>query len=361
MRRQIFIFFVFATLLAFVFHCHRPAATAVHFEAERIPYPRLSDYAFFAGVLKKLQPNARVLPYEPITPLFTDYAHKARFVWMPEGVQATVDKEGFIQFPDHSVLIKNFYYPADFQLPEANWDMVETRLLVKRGGKWEAFTYVWNDQDTDAELNVVGDFKGVSWTDEQGRARAVDYAVPNKNQCKSCHNRDKELLPIGPRVRYLNKALTYPDGATANQLERWQQAGMLAPGDWAAQFAPVADWDKPQVGDTEQRALAYLEANCGHCHSPRGPAHTTGLYLTTDYADSPTQLGFCKSPVAAGKGSGGRLFSILPGQPDSSILVFRMESNDPGIMMPEIGRAVAHEEGIALVRAWIEGLDGGCR
>lgn len=361
MRRQIFIFFVFATLLAFVFHCHRPAATAVHFEAERIPYPRLSDYAFFAGALKKLQPNARVLPYEPITPLFTDYAHKARFVWMPEGVQATVDKEGFIQFPGHSVLIKNFYYPADFRKPEADLDMVETRLLVKRAGKWEAFTYVWNDQDTDAELNVVGDFKGVSWTDEQGRARAVDYAVPNKNQCKSCHNRDKELLPIGPRVRYLNKALTYPDGATANQLERWQQAGMLAPGDWAAQFAPVADWDNPQVGDTEQRALAYLEANCGHCHSPRGPAHTTGLYLTTDYADSLTQLGFCKSPVAAGKGSGGRLFSILPGKPDSSILVFRMESNDPGIMMPEIGRAVAHEEGIALVRAWIEGLDGGCR
>lgn len=361
MRKRVSLFILFAALLAFVLHCHRPAATAVRFEAGRIPYPRLSDYAFFTGNLKKLQPNARVLPYEPITPLFTDYAHKARFVWMPEGVQAAVDEEGFIQFPDHSVLIKNFYYPADFREPGENWDMVETRLLVKRAGKWEAFTYVWNDQDTDAELHVVGDFKDVSWTDEQGRARAAAYAVPNKNQCKSCHNRDKELLPIGPRLRYLNKALTYPDGSTANQIERWQQAGMLTPGGWAAQFAPIADWADPQSGNTEQRALAYLETNCGHCHSPRGAAHTTGLYLATDYAGSPTQLGFCKSPVAAGKGSGGRLFSILPGQPDSSILVFRMESNDPGIMMPEIGRAVAHEEGIALVRAWIEGLEGGCR
>jgi hypothetical protein len=84
------------------------------------------------------------------------------------------------------------------------------------------------------------------------------------------------------------------------------------------------------------------------------------LYLGTDFLDRPAHLGICKSPVAAGKGSGGRQFGIHPGQPDRSILVYRMEANDPGVMMPEIGRAVAHEEGVALVREWIEGLEGGC-
>ncbi|MCB0589150.1 MAG: hypothetical protein KDD06_27925, partial [Phaeodactylibacter sp.] len=357
MQRLIYLLFVITLA-----NCQgpQPAAT-VQFDPEKVPYPHLSDYAFFTGEMKELSPNAGVLPYEPITPLFSDYAYKSRFVWMPKGLQATVNGEGVIEFPDHSVLIKNFYYPADFREPDKGWDMVETRLLVKRRGSWEAFTYVWNEEDTDAELNVVGDFRKVSWTNEAGRARAVEYAVPNKNQCKSCHNRNKELLPIGPRVRYLNKAFSYPDGSAANQLAKWQQAGILAAGSWAEQFAPLPDWDDPQSGTTEERALAYLEVNCGHCHNPEGPAHTTGTYLTSDFQDEKGKLGVCKSPVAAGKGSGGRLFGIAPGQPDSSILVYRMESDDPGVMMPEIGRAAPHEEGIALVREWIERLEGACR
>ncbi|MCO6478876.1 MAG: hypothetical protein J5I94_19735 [Phaeodactylibacter sp.] len=355
-----FTYLLFFLALAFAY-CQSPQpVTTVQFDPEQVPYPRLSDYHFFTGEMKALAPNARVLPYEVITPLFSDYAHKARFVWMPEGQQAAVSEEGVIEFPDNSVLIKNFYYPADFRQAEAEWDMVETRLLVKREGKWEAFTYVWNEADTEAELNVVGDFKDVSWTDEAGRARTVEYAVPNKNQCKSCHNRNKELLPIGPRVSHLNSALAYPDGSTANQLDKWQQAGILAAGDWAGRFAPLPDWDDPQSGTVEERALAYLEVNCGHCHHPEGPAHTTGMYLTTDFQEEKSKLGVCKSPVAAGKGSGGRMYGIVPGQPDSSILVYRMEANDPGIMMPEIGRAVAHEEGIALVREWIAGMEGGC-
>ncbi|MCB0548203.1 MAG: hypothetical protein KDD19_11525 [Phaeodactylibacter sp.] len=355
-------YLLFALALTFVgLQCQSPQTSAtVQFDAEQAPYPRLSDYAFFTGKLKDLAPNTGVVPYAPITPLFSDYAHKARYVWMPEGQQARVDEEGWIEFPDNTVLIKNFYYPADFRRPGEEWDMVETRLLAKRQGKWEAFTYVWNADDTEAELNVVGGFAEVNWTDEAGRARSLEYAIPNKNQCKSCHNRRQEILPIGPRVRHLNRDFAYPDGSTANQLAKWQEAGILAAGDWAARFAPLPDWDDPQSGTVEERALAYLEVNCGHCHHPEGPAHTTGMYLTTDFRQERGKLGFCKAPVAAGKGSGGRLFGIAPGQPDSSILAYRMEANDPGVMMPEIGRAIPHEEGIALIRTWIAGLPEGC-
>lgn len=359
MQRSTHLLFALALVLA---SCQSPQpAGPVQFDPGKVPYSHLSDYAFFAGEMKALAPNARVLPYDVITPLFSDYAYKARFVWMPEGRQATVDEEGVIEFPGHSVLIKNFYYPADFRQPGTGWDMVETRLLVKREGKWEAFTYVWNEEDTDAELNIVGDFKNVNWTDEAGRARRLEYAIPNKNQCKSCHNRKQELLPIGTKARHLNRPLSYPGGTTANQLAKWQEAGFLAAGDWAARFAPIADWDEPRSGTLEERALAYLEVNCGHCHHPEGPAHTSGMYLTTDFREEKGKLGLCKSPVAAGKGSGGRMFGIVPGQPDSSILLYRMEANDPGVMMPEIGRAAPHVEGIALVREWIEGLEGECR
>jgi hypothetical protein len=66
-----------------------------------------------------------------------------------------------------------------------------------------------------------------------------------------------------------------------------------------------------------------------------------------------TQLGIGKAPVAAGKGSGGRLFGIVPGKPEESILQYRIESTHPGIMMPELGRKLVHEEGVELVRQWI--------
>jgi hypothetical protein len=68
------------------------------------------------------------------------------------------------------------------------------------------------------------------------------------------------------------------------------------------------------------------------------------------------RLGLGKPPVAAGRGSGNRKYGIVPGKPAESILLFRMESDDPGIRMPELGRQLKHVEGVELVRAWIKEL-----
>ncbi|MFM8361344.1 MAG: hypothetical protein ACKOA4_01475, partial [Haliscomenobacter sp.] len=127
--------------------CARPQPAVhggpVRVDFAQLPFPKLSDYRFFKGDMTAMVPNDRVLPYELITPLFTDYAHKTRFVWMPEGAApARVDAQGRIEFPDEAVLIKNFYYPRDFRKPEGQRDMVETRLLVKDKGEWTAYTYV---------------------------------------------------------------------------------------------------------------------------------------------------------------------------------------------------------------------------
>lgn len=322
----------------------------------QVPYPRLSQYGFFSGKLHRLQPAPGVLPYELATPLFTDYAHKARFVWMPAGVQAQVDERGYISFPDHAVLIKNFYYPADFRDASSKRDMVETRLLIQKNGRWEAFTYEWNSAGTDADLMQVGNIRPVGWISESGVKMEIDYIIPNKNQCKSCHNVKGDVQPIGPKIRNLNFDLTYPDGVKTNQLVRWQQAGYLAPGNYAPETHPaLPKWDDPQSGPLAERAAAYLDANCGHCHRPEGPANTTGTYYHWEETEL-TRRGVGKAPVAAGKGSGGRHFGIVPGQPDASILVYRMESTDPGEMMPELGRVTAHREGIALLKEWIESL-----
>jgi hypothetical protein len=105
----------------------------------------------------------------------------------------------------------------------------------------------------------------------------------------------------------------------------------------------------------ESRARAYLDANCGHCHAPGRPADTSGLFLTWDETD-PTRLGVMKHPVAAGRGSGDLEFDIVPGDPAASILTYRVASTDPGVMMPEVGRGLVHDEGLALLSDWIAAM-----
>src|SRR6185503_11056004 len=139
-----------------------------------------------------------------------------------------------------------------------------------------------------------------------------------------------------------------------NQLAHWTRLGLLT-GAPAPDVAPrSARWDDP-AEPLEARARAYLDANCAHCHNAKGSASNSGLVLTLEET-RPTALGIGKGPVAAGRGSGGFDVGIKPGDPDASILVFRMASTEPGLMMPELSRSLTHDEGLALIRAWIKSL-----
>ena len=104
------------------------------------------------------------------------------------------------------------------------------------------------------------------------------------------------------------------------------------------------------------RARSYLDINCGHCHSATGPADTSGLYLNGETLDR-VRLGWCKAPIAAGQGRGGHQYGIVPGHPERSILYYRMQSRDPGAMMPELGRNLLDEAGSALVAEWIGDME----
>ncbi len=319
------------------------------------PFEKLSEYHFFKGDLKNLIPNDRVLPYELITALFTDYAHKSRFVWMPEGASATYSKDEVMEFPVGTVLIKNFYYPHDFRDESKGKKIMETRLLVRRPDKWDAIDYVWNDAQTDAELNIVGDSRKADFIDLKGTARHINYSVPNKNQCKNCHNLNNVLMPIGPKVRYLNKDLKYAEGIM-NQLDKWAETGYLKGYKKEENSTnKIADAFDEKSGTLEERAKSYLEVNCAHCHRREGSANTSGLFLMLS-DKNPESWGIMKSPVAAGAGSGNNLYDIVPGKPGESILVYRTESDDPEIRMPELGRSVAHAEAIILIKEWIAAM-----
>jgi uncharacterized repeat protein (TIGR03806 family) len=295
----------------------------------------LSEFRLLLG-RQGQNPNARVTPYSLNTPLFSDYAEKFRYAYVPAGKTIAWRAEGVLDFPVGSVLVKSFGYPADFRKPDENIRILETRLLIHRASGWVALPYVWKADGSDAELKRAGTRIDVSWVQADGAKSAISYAVPNVNQCKDCHALDGVMTPIGPKARNLSSSLF--------------AAGLVK--DAPARFARIPEWNTLSTGSTEARARAYLDVNCGHCHNPRGAASNSGLYLTWESAAGPN-LGIGKRPVAAGQGGGALAFDISPGHPEQSILIYRLASTEPGTAMPELGRATAHREGLALLRQWI--------
>ena len=312
---------------------------------------RLSDYHFFEGRLSDLTPVPGVYPYDLNTPLFSNYAEKLRFFKIPPGKRIRYQDSTVFDFPEGSVLIKNFYYPKDFRKPEKGRILLETRLLVHEAAGWQAYPYIWNEAQTEAYYDPAGETREIKYVNESGKRITTPYLIPNKNQCKGCHLKSGELVPVGPSARQLNRTSGF-SGDRKNQLVFWHEEGVLEDLPVAADIPPAVVWDDPSSGSLNARARAYLDANCGHCHSRQGPANTSGLFLDF-YESDPSHLGVNKSPVAAGRGSGNLRFDIVPGEPRQSILVYRMRTDDPSIAMPEIGREQVHSQGVALIEEWI--------
>lgn len=315
---------------------------------------KLSEYGFFTGNMADLQPEANVIPYDLNTPLFTDYALKARFIRLPEGQKAQYNAQQVLNFPIGTAIIKNFYYNHDDAKPEKGRQIIETRVLLLEEKGWTALPYIWNETQDEAILEVAGGTRTVKWKNAAGKKQKIDYQIPNMVMCKGCHSYEKKMIPIGPSARQLNKSFEYASGSK-NQLEYWSEAGVLEGLPDIVTVPELSQWDDTDAA-LEDRARAYLDANCGHCHNPAGPANTSGMFLDVHTTD-PGQLGVKKGPIAAGRGTGGLAHGIEPGKPDESILVFRMASTDPGIMMPEMGRQLTHDEGLALVKEWIRTLE----
>ena len=352
--------------------CGNEAKITPIFHAEGNP-ANLSDWGILDVSSGQLELGERVLPYDLNTPLFSDYAHKLRTVWMPDGRTATYQETETFDFPIGSIISKTFYYPksangdvlkttdttqirlkSGFDLDEVR--LIETRLLVHREAGWVALPYVWNTEQTEATLKRSGDLQKLTLRDDNDKTKFT-YVVPNANQCAGCHATNattKAIHPIGPRARHLNRTFDYADGK-AQQLVAWEAKSYLA--DVPAQSPALANW-QDKTAALEDRARAYLDMNCAHCHNPVGPADTSGLNL--EPGATAVALGRCKLPIAAGKGTGDRLYDIVPGQSDASILTYRLASTDPAAMMPELGRALAHTEGVALIRDWIDAMDGDC-
>ena len=339
-------------LFGFMSSCMSSGDESIGFSSpENFPYSHLSQYNFFVGDIKALEPAVGVVPYQVISPLWADHAGKARFIVLPaNGTIDTSDSDGW-RYPDGTIIIKNFFITPDLAEPDI-WSPIETRLLIMEMGEWKNHTYVWNADRTDAKRHLPGAKIPYTQTDNSGQTTEQEYVVPNTNQCKDCHELNHIGQPLGLVRRQLDREVTR-NGEPVRQVDWLNELGIFSPplnlGNTHSLVDPFGD------APLTARARSYLDANCAHCHRDGGNGGPSGLVLLAN-EENPTTFGVCKGPVAAGAGTGGLYHDIFPGDPERSIMIFRMRSTDPEVKMPEIPNRIPHQAGIDLISEWIRQL-----
>lgn len=273
-------------------------------------------------------PETGVIPYGVNMPLWSDGASKRRFFALPDGTAITVDPTtGDYSFPVGTVLMKEFSVAGK---------RAETRFMVQtRADQWTVGSYIWLADQSDAELGS-GDItvNGTPWT------------VPDRSTCNKCHTKAAGDA-LGIEQVQLDGDFTYPStGRTAPQLDTLMHIGVLKERVDVPALAAMTS-----SASVQDRARSYLHANCSGCHQPGATALFDARW-TTPFA----QQGLCN--VAPTKGDLGITDPryIKPGLPLESMVRVRMNITGNNQRMPFVGSDIVHTEGVALMDAWINGL-----
>lgn len=318
-------------------------------DLNEVPYAKLSSYNFFKSPMKNQDPVVGVIPYDLINNLFTDYAEKNRFIWMPEGVKAEyVDDDQPLFFPNGAAIIKNFYY--ENTLPNNQTRILETRLMIRKDGEWKFANYVWNDAQTEAFLDLNGSDVDISWL-RGGELKTTTYRIPSESECFICHKIEESPILIGPKPHNINKVYNYSDGPM-NQLEKLKRYGYLDAQSLPQNISSLPDWTYTE-NPLEDRMRSYLDINCAHCHQDLAHCGYTPIKLNWEMTSSHANLGLC---VPTSEPLPGINYTITPGNPERSGMYFRFMSNEVSTQMPLIGKSMIHEEAGELMYEWISQL-----
>jgi uncharacterized repeat protein (TIGR03806 family) len=336
-------------------------------------FPRtLGASGLFASVADHV-PAPGLIPYSVIAPQWCDGATKSRYLALPGDAKIEFEAITYPQpapgappgwkFPDGTVLVETLSLEMEQGNPRSA-RRLETRILHHErlaGGEdvgdqyWQGYTYVWNDEQTDAVLleDPRGRDATLTFADPSapGGTRRQTWHFPSRTECAVCHNMAAKYA-LGAQTLQVNKDHDY-GGTVANQLRTLDHLGIFtaplpAPPE---QLPRLADY-RDEHEDLDRRARSYLHANCAHCHRKWGGGNAEFQLLATLDLPETGILG-----VRPGQGA----FAIphaqilAPGDPYRSVLFYRMAQVGPG-RMPRIGSTVADERGLQLVCDWIEQL-----
>lgn len=337
-------------------------------DLSQVPYSKLSDYHFFEGDLKNQTPSLDVIPYEPASALFTDYAHKKRFIWMPPNKKGTYNGDSnIVELPVGAALIKTFYYENVQNVsPIGSSRIIETRIMIRKESGWIFANYVWNEGQTEAFLDLNGSDTHIEWKDENNATKTADYRIPNEVQCITCHKKTETInnspitsyIPIGIKPQNLNFEYSYGN-ENKNQLSKWMEIGYLE------NFTlPSPENTTVNYNDTskslELRARSYVDINCAHCHQNERHCDYRPMrfafYESGNINDGLTNMGVCVNTSDMQDFPSELNKIVTPQDISQSMLFYRINTTNESFRMPLHGRTLIHTEGVLLMKDWINSL-----
>jgi uncharacterized repeat protein (TIGR03806 family) len=283
------------------------------------------------------QPASGLIPYAPDAPFWSDGAVKERWIGLPDGQNITVRVDGDWDFPNGTVLMKNF---------RLNDRLIETRLFMRHpDGIWAGYSYEWNAQGSDATLVRGG---------KRVTVGGQTWIYPSEAQCLQCHT-EAAGRSLGLETQQLAFNITYPQtGRTAHQLVTLDAINTLTPP--IANPADVTPYPDPTgtAGTPGERARAYLHTNCSQCHRPGGP---TSSNMDLRYATALADTHACDAVPTLGDLGIADARLIAPGAAARSVVPARMNLRGVENAMPPVGLgARVDTQGVALIRDWINSL-----
>jgi len=284
----------------------------------------LSDINLFSGDLADLMPSIYTFEYDLNTPLFTDYSHKQRLIALPPGETMEYIDSGMPNFPDNTVIAKTFFYNNDERDETLGNKIIETRLLIKQSGAWVLGNYKWNDAQTEATLDPTGSTVAFSYVNDAGETQNLNYEIPSAADCVTCHNNNDRITPIGPKLRSMNMN---------NQLQELIDQSLLSNLTDVSSVTVLPNWEDDRY-TLEERARAYFDMNCAHCHSPGGdcsPESNLDFRYETRFDDT-------------------NIFEHRFSIPT------RTQTLIPNYSMPLIGTTITHPEGYTLIQDYLNTL-----
>lgn len=315
---------------------------------------KLSQTGLFADIkTHKLAPG--IVPYAPAAPFWSDGAIKVRAVGVPD-LQSIDTKSDRWEAPDGTVTIKSFQLELKSGDPSSR-KYIETRVMVRQEKEWTGYSYLWNDDQTDADLvdkdGQDKSFQIADKSDPRGYRDQV-WHYPSRTECMVCHSRAANFV-LGFNRLQLDSEFEYPGGKKDNQLRSLYHVGILKnekgyePRSADARHL-VDPHDKSQP--LEARARSYFYTNCANCHIDAGGGNALMNMDFNAAQEAMKMIGikplhqFADNPKAE---------LVKPGEPENSVVFLRVNRRGTG-QMPPLGSNVIDQKSVELLQDWIMSL-----
>lgn len=311
--------------------------------------------------LENLKPNEALIPYDVISPLWSDGAIKDRWMAIPndgifdqahEKINWSEDSEW--SFPEGTVFIKHFEMQVDENNPDST-RRLETRVMVHGEDGYYGLTYYWFPDHSDAILLVDAYEEKIEIAQADGGTRNLSWYFPSRSDCFSCHTPASSIV-LGLKTRHLNKDILYPQsGLKANQLETFQHLQMF---DSTFDAVEVSEYFsssafEDSTASLEEKVRSYLDMNCSNCHRPDGGTRASWNALSNeDLSNANIINGVLVDELGI---TGAKV--VVPGDTAASILYQRIKARNNSIAMPPLASSLPDTAAINQIAQWILGLD----